>query len=233
MKQNTIWNLIFPRRCALCDDLVRGNAMLCKKCNGTIKPLTGAVCQKCGKKVLEEQIYCYDCRTKRHVFDKGLALFEYQDIKESLYRFKYAGRAEYAAFYGYMAYRTHGKTICNMKADALIPVPLHYKKQHKRGYNQSYELAQKISEYTGIPVDNKLVKRKKNTLPMKRLKGIERQNNLKSAFLIMRNDVKLKTIIIIDDIYTTGATMDAVSEVCRQAGAEKIYFLTVAAGNGI
>jgi predicted amidophosphoribosyltransferase len=82
----------------------------------------------------------------------------------------------------------------------------------------------------GIPVLTKLVKRTKNTIPQKELDLSARQNNLKKAFKLCRNDVKLNTIIIIDDIYTTGSTIDAVAEQFREAGVKKIYFVAISGG---
>ena len=86
---------------------------------------------------------------------------------------------------------------------------------------------------TGIPVRADLIERTVKTAPMKDLSAAERQNNLKKAFKILRNDVKLNTIIIIDDIYTTGSTIDAMSREFRKAGVGRIYFITLAIGRGI
>ena len=90
-----------------------------------------------------------------------------------------------------------------------------------------------MSKYLGVPVCDGYIKRVKSTKALKTLDTMQRQNNLKKAFLIMQNDVKLKTIIVVDDIYTTGATMDAVAKVCKDAGVETVYTLTVAVGNGL
>ena len=118
------------------------------------------------------------------------------------------------------------------RADALIPVPLHKGKLRVRGYNQAEVLAKELSVLTGIPMFPDLIERVEKTAPMKDLSAAERQNNLKRAFKIRRNDVKLSTIIIIDDIYTTGSTIDAVSREFKKAGAQRIYFLTLAIGRG-
>ena len=82
----------------------------------------------------------------------------------------------------------------------------------------------------GIPVEGRLIRRVRKTLPQKLLGDRERQNNLKRAFKIDRNDVKLKTVIIIDDIYTTGSTVDACAAVLKCAGVKKVYFITAAIG---
>lgn len=227
-----IVDLFFPRRCAICDGVIGGDEGICAKCNKIVHPLQGATCMKCGKKVSEEKVYCYDCTRRDHDFERNFSVFEYPVIRESLYRFKYSGRAEYAAYYAKEAYKLHGKAILRLQADALVPVPLHKARMRCRGYNQAQELAHELSKLTGIPVYDGFIKRVKSTKALKTLDVRERQNNLKKAFLIMQNDVKLKTIIVVDDIYTTGATLDTVTVVCKDAGIENVYSLTVAVGNG-
>ena len=234
MKRNIILEMLFPLRCTFCDTVLPlGEQNICKHCREKIRYLKEPLCFRCGKPVKEEQEYCFDCRKKDHEFISGAALFEYEFVRLSLYRFKYGGRKEYASCYGsYMAHYLK-KWVRQWKPQALIPVPLHKKRKRKRGYNQAEVLANELSFYWKIPVINDLVIRGKNTLPMKELDGSERQNNLKKAFLLGRNDVKLSTVIIIDDIYTTGSTIDAVALVCKEAGIKNIYFLTISIGSGL
>ena len=234
MKRNLILELIFPARCTFCDEVLPwGRLQSCEKCNKKIKYLKGPTCFKCGKTVKEEEEYCYDCRNKHHEFLQGAALFEYEFIRESLYRYKYQGRREYAFCYGSHMGEYFQNKIKLWQPEALIPVPLHKKRKRKRGYNQAQVLAEELSKKWGIPVIKDLIIRDKNTRPMKELDGVERQNNLKKAFLLGRNDVKLSTVIIIDDIYTTGSTIDAVAKVCKEAGIMNIYFLTISIGSGM
>ena len=189
---------------------------------------------KCGKKIKQDdKMYCFDCSRKKHEFERGFAVFEYQDIKKSLYRFKYAGRAEYASYYAQKTVEVLGDTIKGLNPDALIPVPLHKKRMRKRGYNQAQEYSIELSKRLQIPTITRFVIREKNTIPLKKLSNEQRQNNLKNAFKISQNDVKLETIIVIDDIYTTGTTIDAVARACKEAGVRKVYFLSIAIGNGL
>lgn len=189
---------------------------------------------KCGKKLEDAQAeYCGDCMRRRHLFDRGRALCSYRSISDSIYRFKYKGRREYAAYYAACMDRELGEWILHCRPDALIPVPIHASKRRVRGYNQAETLAKELGSRMGIPVETNLVRRVRKTMPMKELSVDERQNNLKRAFKICRNDVKLNTIIIIDDIYTTGSTIDAMSYELRKAGVKRIYFVTLAIGNGL
>ncbi len=218
----------------MCDTILPwGEKDICEKCKKNIQYSSSASCFKCGKPVKEAEEYCYDCKNKKHYFKQGAALFPYEYIRLSLYRFKYSGRIEYAGFYGkQMAYRFEERRK-QWKPDALVPVPLHRRKLKKRGYNQAELIARKLSEHWHIPVIQNLVLRTKNTRPMKEIVGTARENNLKKAFKLGTNDVKLNTIIIIDDIYTTGSTIDAVSQVCLEAGIGNIYFMTVSIGYGL
>lgn len=188
---------------------------------------------KCGKHIGDSETeYCADCAGRNHLYDCGRALFSYQSVSSSIARFKYHGRREYAAFYAACMADVLGNFIRTCRAEAFVPVPLHRSKKRRRGYNQAEVLARELSALTGIPVCDNLIGRVKKTVPMKELSVADRQNNLKKAFKILRNDVKLNTIIIIDDIYTTGATIDAMCRELKNAGVEKIYFMTLAIGRG-
>lgn len=186
---------------------------------------------KCGKPIGDGQKeYCRDCLENEHFFRQGRALYAYPDVRQSIYRFKYKGRYEYAEFYGEETAKHLGNVIIGWKPDALIPVPLHNSRKRMRGYNQAEAYADALGRALGIPVNTGLVKRVKKTTPQKRLNRRMRQNNLKKAFKIYGNDVKLNTIIIIDDIYTTGSTVDAMAMALREAGIQNIYYVALAIG---
>ncbi len=234
MTKYKLLDLLYPRRCAICDRVLPfGKEDICEGCKKGIRYLAGHLCCKCGKEVKEEEEYCHDCSRKTHWFIRGAALFPYDYIRPSIYRFKYGGRQEYGQFYArQMAVRLTGQ-VREWKPQALVPVPLHRKKERQRGYNQAEVLARQLGAIWNLPVLTNLVVRVKNTRPMKEIEGAERQNNLKKAFKLGENDVKLNTIIVIDDIYTTGSTVDAVAKVCREGGIKNIYVLSVSIGHGL
>jgi ComF family protein len=119
-----------------------------------------------------------------------------------------------------------------MNADAIVPVPLHKSRFKERGYNQAALLGKALAERLEIPFLDKIVIRHKKTIAQKQLNYAERQNNLKKAFKLSVNDVKLNTVIIIDDVYTTGSTVDALAEVFLEKGVKNVYVVTLAAGIG-
>ena len=231
---NTLLTWLYPRRCPVCDEPVKPyHALVCNDCADVPVLIKPPFCMRCGKHLAEEEKeYCSDCASHTHFYDRGRALFSYKSVSDSIARFKYRGRQEYAAYYAARMAEGLAGFICACRADALIPVPLHKSKLKARGYNQAEVLAEELSALTGIPMFPNLIERVEKTAPMKDLSAAERQNNLKRAFKIRRNDVKLSTIIIIDDIYTTGSTMDAVSREFKKAGVQRIYFLTLAIGRG-
>ena len=230
-----ILDLLFPRRCAVCDEIVdrRGEAV-CGRCKNKIVYIREPYCMKCGKQLKkEEQEYCADCSRMKHIYIQGTALYDYGSMADSIFRFKYAGRMEYASFYGKELYEKKIHWLMARCVDALVPVPIHPSRKRSRGYNQAELIARKLSELSGIPMRASMIRRVKKTMPLKNLSHSERQNNLKRAFKIDINDVKLNTIVIIDDIYTTGATVDSMAQAFKEKGVKKIYFMALAIGRGI
>ncbi len=227
-------DLLFPPRCPICDEAVPYPELICPECRKKLRYIKEPVCLKCGKRLQDErEEYCRGCLMTKHLFTEGRGLFEYQSAARSMYRFKYAGRQEYARFYAEEIERRLGKKIRSWQAEALVPVPIHYTRKRQRGYNQAERLAAEIGRRMHIPVERHLLIRVKKTLPQKQLGDAQRQNNLKKAFKIGRNDVKLKKIIIVDDIYTTGSTIDACAEELKKAGVERIYYISAAIGKGL
>ncbi len=227
--------LLYPARCPICDELLgTGGQRMCPACRRRVHYLSGPLCFQCGKKLSDcEAEFCGDCKRGRHLFTAGRALYEYEDIAPALYRFKYGGRREYASFFARELARQLGDYIRSLAPDGLVPIPMYPAKQRRRGYNQAELLAKALGQELGIPVYTGLVVRNRNTKPLKELNSEERLNNLKKAFNLGQNGVKLKTIILIDDIYTTGSTVDQVSAVLLAGGGQRIYYIALAIGTGV
>lgn len=236
-KLNKIFRLgvdcFYPPRCPMCDRVIRPGAGICKECEDKVEFIGEPTCFKCGKMLLnEDEIYCYDCRRNPKVFDRGFAVFQYDSIKESLYKFKYGSRAEYARYYAVKTVEHLGKVIEEINPEAFIPVPVHKSRFKKRGYNQAYEYAMNLSGLTGIPVMDGLVSRARRTKAQKELNPLQRQKNLKKAFKLCAFGVKLQRVCVIDDIYTTGSTINAITLLLKQAGIKEVFFITIAIGQG-
>lgn len=229
-----ILDFFFPRHCPACDRIViKEEGLICKKCRNAFQYVGDTYCMKCGKPVREDGIvFCADCRKHRHFFVQNRACFQYHGMEQSIYRFKYKGRQEYGDYYGQEIAERLREYIEEINPDAIIPVPLHRSKFQHRGFNQAQRIADVIGDQFDVPVLPNFVIRSKKTQPQKDLSRSERQNNLKKAFKIAQNDVKLNTIIVVDDIYTTGSTIDMVSQVCLDAGIKKVYGICLAVGDG-
>lgn len=227
--------LLFPGRCPLCDEVLTPfGEHICASCAVKLQYVKEPYCRKCGKSLTDAQKeYCFDCTHRKHFYDRGRALYEYPCIHTSIYRFKYRGRREYAVFYAEEIVRVLGRQIREWRAEALLPVPLHMSRQRKRGYNQAEVLAREIGKRMQLPVRNDIVKRVRRTTPQKELDNRERQNNLKKAFKICGNDVKLEVVIVIDDIYTTGSTIDEIASELKKAGVRQVFFIALAIGKGL
>lgn len=187
--------------------------------------------------------FCGECNRKGYIMSnrhggsgaqnvsniiQGKALYVYKGaIKQSMYRFKYSNKREYAKFFARQAVYRYGDWI---KADVLIPVPMYSLKQKQRGYNQAEVFAEELSRLIGVPVDKDLVRRVKNTVPQKGLNEKERENNLKKAFQKGKSIVKYSCVLIIDDIFTTGSTAEAVAKELKKQGVCHIYYLSICIG---
>ena len=257
--RNAVYDLLFPPRCILCDDLMeQGQGQIHPNCRKKLYPVSGAVCLHCGRPVVSEKYeFCYDCarkgechRKKEDTFHQGKSLYLYKgQIKQTMYRFKYSNKREYASFFAERAMECYGDWLEKIDVDAVIPVPMYKRKERKRGYNQAAVFAKALThtmefewytkqenrkESKRIPVyDAKTVLRIKNTRPMKELDDVERKNNLRNAFQVTENIVKYKKVLLVDDIYTTGSTADAVSKELLEAGVSEVFFLSICIGKGV
>ncbi|MBS5323837.1 MAG: ComF family protein [Lachnospiraceae bacterium] len=223
--------MLYPRRCPVCHDIaVPGGSRICNVCREKLKPITGPRCFRCSKPLKrEEQEYCKDCR-KTRLFDQGIGIFPYGSVlQESLFKLKYGKRQEYGGFYGQIAAVYSREIIRNWGVEIIIPIPLHRKRMEKRGYNQAELIAEALGKTLCIPVDSRLMKRKVNTRPQKELDYRERKQNMKNAFFL-KGENRYRRILLVDDIYTTGSTIEAAAELLKRNGAENVFFLTIAMG---
>ncbi len=231
---DVILGLIYPERCVFCDRVIwQTDDFVCPGCKGSLSLVKEPYCMKCGKQIDKEaQELCGDCERKQHYFDRGFTLCCYNDpVRESMYRLKYKNRQRYALYYGRKISEVLGERVKELKAEALIPIPLHEDRYRKRGYNQAELLAGEVGRIMNIPVRTDILKRVKNTQAQKTQDAEARRANLKNAFQICANDVKLSTAILIDDIYTTGSTVDEAARALKEAGVDQVYVVTVVAGS--
>lgn len=231
----------FPRRCPICDGVHKtGQNGICSSCRGELEYLEGPRCKRCSKPLEgEEQEFCLDCQGKEGFLEYGFALWTYDSaMQESMGRFKYHGRREYALCYAQEMYHQYGSWLHHFENPVFIPVPIHFRRYQKRGYNQAALIARELAKLSGIPVWEDFLIRCQDTLPQKELSDQERENNVKNAFQITGKNYAEELnqfpecVILLDDIYTTGSTLESCSRVLREAGVQKIYFMCVCIGKG-
>ena len=171
-----------------------------------------------------------DCRHHRHEYQEGRGIFVYDArMRKAMLRFKGSGHRQNARAYAEAMAEYARAELARWRPDALIPVPIHASRMKKRGFNQAECIAKELSDLTGIPCISWLVEKTAPTAPQKTLSAGERRQNMKKS-LQVRYELNGGSFVVIDDVYTTGSTIDAVAAVLKDAGAGRVYFLTVCIG---
>ena len=230
-----IVDLVYPPACAVCQELLApGETGCCTSCRKEIDYVKAPVCKKCGQEVSDGSIeLCRDCEKHERSFVRGYPAMNYvSPVKEGVYAFKYQNRKDAAGFFAAEIIRVHGRELLSLQADALIPVPVHKRKLKRRGYNQAELLARELSNYLRVPVDTELLERSVNTPPQKTLDPALREKNMKSAFQMTKKSVNYKSVMLVDDIYTTGSTIEACTRLLKAHGIEDIYYTSICIGKG-
>lgn len=227
-------NAFYPPRCPLCDEiLAKGEGRCCESCRPSLPWIREPACMKCGKPVeREEQEYCADCRNTAHWFDQGRAAFAYNTaLRHSVHRMKFDNRRDYLDFYAEAIVHACSRSLKIWQPELILPVPMHPKKRRRRGYNQSELLAEKVGAITGIPVNRNLLECVRVTASQKELDRKGRMQNLKGSIRAVTPFPGLKRVLLIDDVYTTGSTMDEISRVLKEQGVSCVFFAVLCTGN--
>lgn len=227
-----IIDLFFPRRCLLCKSLSYRDIDLCQECEDELPEINPA-CSRCGAPLDSfnkfEFSNCGNCLNLNLPFDNSFSLFYYEKpVSHLLISLKFRQKLIYAKLLGeLMADKIVKYYDTNPKPDLIIPVPLHFKRLQERGYNQSLELAKPIAKKLNITIDKFSCSRVKHTKTQSLLSFEDRKTNVRKAFSIV-NNISISHVAIIDDILTTGSTVNELSSVLRNVGVEKIDVWTCA-----
>lgn len=229
--------LLYPEKntCFICDiyDESIGDKYICSSCEGSIKKLVPPLCTKCSKPIDYNMsvLLCPDCINDIKYFESSKSPFLYDGlIKNSIYSFKYYNKPYYYKLFGKLLI-DYMININYINFDYIISVPLHSTKMKKRGYNQSELVAKYISSNLNIPYLNAL-KRVKRTIKQSQKSKEDRRKNLKNAFSINNtkniNKIKNSSVLIVDDVYTTGSTTNECSKTLINFGVNKVNVITIA-----
>lgn len=231
-------DLVFPRNiyCICCgrpiDD--RMPYSLCPSCVRILSWANRETCEKCGKPLGMhiESILCEDCRREDRPFEKGITCVRYgRAERELVHDLKYNEKPYLAGNLGELMYER--LAVEAIGEDMIVPVPMYKAKERRRGYNQAALLAKAIARQDGKPCFPHLLVRTKDTSPMSRLGAEERKENAQEVFSISKDWETIlmgKTVLLVDDVFTTGSTAGACTEALLRAGADHVYVATFAAG---
>lgn len=230
-------SFLYPRHCPICDKVLPSSSFLCERCRNKLPLIKEPFCYQCGKPVASpEQELCYDCRTFPKSFKKGLALFLYNEItRPSMTAFKYQNKRILSDFFIQEILSAHRCALDSWNIQGIIPVPVHKHKRKARGYNQAEILAKQLAFHLNLPCYTDLLIRILDTTPQKNFTPQARLNNLTNAFSInekydSENLSSLGRILLIDDIYTTGATMEICTRILLSAGVPEVCVYSVCIG---
>lgn len=226
-------DIVFPPRCFSCHVLVAEHGALCGDCWSSVQFINTPLCYACGFPFdydLGEGALCASCIAKRPSYHQGRSVMYYDASSSHLItRFKYADKTHVAQSLARLMAKA-GQELLE-KSDFILPVPMHKFRLFKRRYNQAALLANALGQLSDIKVLHHALIRYKNTPPQASLTSKQRYSNVKGAFTFdkhFRNVIEGKNLLLVDDVTTTGATLEACSNVLLQSGAEQVNVLTVA-----
>ena len=232
---NVFLDFLYPENisCILCDCSISKNTTysMCKDCFSNINFILDG-CIKCGKPIinysLEEQHIegCNYCLNKGFYFDKVISCIEYTELsKKIVFGLKYNDKTYMGKYIAQIM--SEKLELENIKFDYILFVPLHKKRMRKRGFNQAEKIAKNLSKLINIPVlDN--IERIYNTKRLYKLSKDERKKELKNVFILKdsKHEIKNKNILLVDDIFTTGATVNEISKLLKLKNVNKVYAMT-------
>jgi ComF family protein len=222
--RNAFLDFLFPPRCVACRHT--GTDWFCAECRGQIVKVMPPICSRCGRPLVPPQTLCQFCKKSPLAIEgtRAVAFFE-GTLRAAIHALKYNHRPELATPLGNLLHEyLHQESL---PADALIPVPLHPQRERERGYNQAFLLTQILGEQAGLPVWNETLTRIRVTRSQVELNAIERHKNVKDAFTATARVANAR-ILLIDDVCTTGATMEACGTALYRQGAKSVWGLALA-----
>ncbi len=237
---DALLSVLLAPSCVVCGDLL-GTPLegpVCGSCWSSIRLITPPICQRCGgplaswQSISQESARCARCRRGSPSVDRGCAIGEYEgSLRSILHAFKYQRHRSLGARLGRLM-RMHGRELL-MDADLVVPVPLHSLRLMARGFNQAEDLSRQV----GLPVA-RVLKRTRRTPPQVSLPSSRRHRNVRDAFALRRTlwmrlsgrppRVAGRIVVLVDDVSTTGATLEACARVLKAAGAREVRALTAA-----
>lgn len=226
------FEFLLPARCLVCQDILEGEPGLCGACWLSVDFISDPQCILCGVPFainISSDLKCLSCLESPPLFKKARASLLYEGTqKELILRFKHADATHMAPVFARWMSRVGADFL--PQCQGIIPVPLHWSRLLKRRYNQAALLAQGISRHQGLPYWPTLLKRKRRTENQGQKTRAQREQNIKGAFSVnpAYPDLTAKTICLVDDVLTSGSTVNECVRVLKKAGVKDVFVLTLA-----
>lgn len=216
-------DLVFPRRCVSCN---RGADLLCSSCHNEIEFIQPPVCPLCGRSMPAPR-RCLSCERMPLRID-GIRAVGYLEgpLRTAIHRFKYSNVRGLAELLGRLA--VESLLRYDLPVDTIVPVPLHRRRLAERGYNQASLLAAEIGSALGLPVVDDVLVRVRSTIPQVGLTARRRRENVRGAFRCTSTTLGGHNILLVDDVCTTGATLEACSSALQDVAAGPVWGLVLA-----
>ena len=228
-------DFFFPPKCLFCGSSLGElpDDHPCPLCTERIKVFPHPRCPCCGLGFGDtpgEDHLCSQCLTEERYFTRARAIGPYEGLMaDAIHRFKYQGASRLAKPLGTFLAEYKDPEFPFSDFDRILSVPLHPRRLRQRGFNQSLLLARCVSRTHSIPLDFTTLRRTRHTEPQTQLSGSERQKNIRGAFEVRRPEaISEKHILLIDDVFTTGSTVQECAKVLLKAGAKRVDVLTLA-----
>jgi ComF family protein len=234
-------DLIYPPRCPICRVFLRDRVVLlsgqdlpfCHDCFKGFTEITSPICALCGRPFsdgIEQDRICVDCLRKRPSYDIARAPYLYDGaLMEAIHELKYAQRSYLADSLGLLLALYAQTWIGGLKGCLVMPVPLHPRRLRARGFNQSLLLSRCVAATTGAQLDFLSLRRTRYTKPQTELSSEERRRNVRKAFEVVKPEaIKGRTILLVDDVSTTGSTLNECAKALKRAGAQAVLCLVLA-----
>lgn len=222
---NALLDAVFPPRCIFCDRVNPLNNGICSECISKAKTVEDPVCIKCGMNIKN----C-ECKSKSRFYDGLCAPFEYEGVvRKGIHIFKFDGQRDNYRYFSYLMAQCIDKRFGSIDFDVVLSVPATEKSIAGRGYDQSSLLARGVAKELGLVYDCDVIKKIYETKSQHFLSNLLRRGNLTGAFEVVdKSKVERKTVLLCDDVSTTGETLDECSKMLYLAGAEKIFCSVIA-----
>lgn len=233
---NGLYNLLFPSNCILCKKYFKGEgqeSVLCQDCQSTIELNKPPFCQRCSRHLEEyaDQSLCTECRSQHYHFDRAWGICRYNlSVRRLIHLFKYGEKTALRhTFSRIIATFIESYHVDIKDFNLIVPVPLHAARLRERGYNQSELLTDLLALRFKTPASKRNLIRIRHTQNQAHLGQKERWTNIQAAFKIKHSTEFLdKSVLVIDDLMTTGATASEAARTLKEAGAKKVSVLTLA-----